>query len=212
MWCNLFKKPSISLTFFPAPEYLDYDVCAGLLCEAGFLYATPLCTGTLQQMLSYPLGFVTTIPQRLGLPPLPGNTAEGIVVRPAREAVLMTATRGPSRVIFKRKVEQFAEKHSRPPPELYKGRPYLADNADLMRIEMLALVTSQRAVNTVSKWGRPDTQEGWSAISEHMVQDVLAVLRDEQAPLWSEHEARYLDELRLECDRTVQEYRCESMS
>eukprot|EP00731_Ephydatia_muelleri_P022493 Em0015g76a len=189
-------------------EYLDYDMCAQLFQEAGFLYATPLCTGTLQQMLNYPLGFATTLPQRLGLPSLPCNVAEGIVVRPIRETVLMTATKGPSRVIFKRKVEQFAEKHSRvPPPELDKGKTYLADDAALMRVEMLALVTSQRVINTVSKYGLPDTSEGWTEITERMIQDVLAVLRDEQAPLWFEHESKCMDELRQECDITVQGYK-----
>ena len=189
-------------------EYLDYDVCAQLFQEVGFLYATPLCTGTLQQMLSYPLGFATTLPHRLGLPPLPCNIAEGVVVRPLRETVLTTATKGPSRVIFKRKVEQFAEKHTRPPPVLDKGQSHVADGvAALMRVEMFALVTSQRVTNTISKYGFPDTSEGWTELTEHVIQDVLTVLRDEQAPLWFEHEIRCMDELRQECEKTVQEYK-----
>ena len=131
-------------------------------------------------------------------------------MRPVRDTVLMTATKGPSRVIFKRKVEQFSEKHSRAPggPLLDRSRG-LVDSAEVMRLEMVALVNHQRAVNAVSKCGRPDTEEGWSKISELMAQDVLAVLREEQAPMWFEHEAKHLGELRMECDRAVQEYRSE---
>ena len=153
------------MTFFDA-GYLDYDVCMELFKQSGFLYAEPLATGTLQAMISYPLGFESKLPAKFGLPPLDKpNVAEGIVIKPVKDVVL-ESKKGPKRVIFKRKVEGFAEVKPRGRDRVANGYKKQAEDAtwtpdndgqdfELLRYEMLALITMQRVVNVVSKLGRP---------------------------------------------------------
>ena len=136
-----------------------------LFRESGFFYAEPLATGTLQDMISYPLGFESTLPRRFGLPALDKpNVAEGIVIKPVKNTILDTK-KGPKRVIFKRKVDGFAEvKPKGRADQGYKKQAatsgsWTPDNAqadfELLRYEMLALITTQRVVNVISKLGLP---------------------------------------------------------
>ena len=139
-----------------------------LFKQSGFLYAEQLATGSLQAMISYPLGFESKLPAKFGLPPLDKpNVAEGIVIKPMKETILETR-KGPKRVIFKRKVEGFAEVKHRSHEHVANGYKTSAEGGtvwtppdsdtqdyELMRYEMLALVTTQRVVNVISKLGRP---------------------------------------------------------
>ena len=157
--------------------YLDYDDCMELFKSSGFLYAEPLATGTLQAMISYPLGFDSKLPAKFGLPPLgKPNVAEGIVIKPIKDVVL-ESKKGPKRVIFKRKVEGFAEVKPRGRDRAacgYKkraeGSTWTPDSDDqdfeLLRYEMLALVTTQRVVNVVSKLGRPSINHSSSPTND----------------------------------------------
>ena len=101
--------------FSISQEYLDYDVCMQLFSAVGYLYAVPILTGTLQDMLSLELGFESKLPAKFGLPPLEGkkNIAEGVVIKPLKNIVLDT-TKEPRRVIFKRLEETFWERKSMP--------------------------------------------------------------------------------------------------
>ena len=146
-------------------EYLDYDVCMELFKQSGFLYAEPLAIGTLQDMINYPLGFESKLPAKFGLPPLDKpNIAEGIVIKPLKDIVL-ERKKGPTRVIFKRKVEGFSEVKPRGRDRVANGYKKQAkatwtpdsDSQDFesLRYEMLALITTQRVVNVTSKLGRP---------------------------------------------------------
>jgi hypothetical protein len=136
-----------------------------LFKQSGFLYAEPLAMGTLQAMINYPLGFESKLPAKFGLPPLDKpNVAEGIVIKPVKD-IFLESKKGPKRVIFKRKVEGFAEIKPRGHDCVANGYRKLAEatwtpNSDgqdfeLLRYEMLALITTQRVVNVVSKLGRP---------------------------------------------------------
>ena len=195
-------------------DYLDYDVCIQLLKNSGFLYAEPLCTGSLQTMLGYPLGFQTKIPPKLGLPSLEGrsNTAEGIVIKPLKNVVLETS-KGPRRVIFKRKVEKFLERKQRTRPS--DKNQYSKQQADLelLKYEMYALVTEQRAVNVISKLGLPSSDEDWEAITEDLVGDVLEQLSSDHEELWSKCQQepllleQIMEELGKESSQVVVEYR-----
>ena len=147
-----------------------------LFKQSGFLYAEPLATGTLQDMISYPLGFESKLPAKFGLPPLDKpNIAEGIVIKPIKD-VFIESKKGPKRVIFKRKVEGFAEVKPRGRERVANGyrkqaEPTWMPNSDgqdfeLLRYEMLALITTQRVVNVVSKLGRPSISDPSSSGQE----------------------------------------------
>jgi len=71
-------------SIFARPEYLNYDISLELFRTVHLFCAEPLFIGTYDAAMEYPLGFDSTIPERLGLPPLPpgSNKAEGVVIKP----------------------------------------------------------------------------------------------------------------------------------
>lgn len=168
-------------------------------------------------MLCYPLGFESTIPAKLGLPLLPNNIAEGIVVKPLHTAVL-ECKKGMERVIFKRKVEGFAEKKRRwKVPKVKQGFPNDADEYQLLKYEMLALVTEQRLVNTISKLGQPETDEStgpsWQEIQSALITDIIAELKTDEE-LWGkfirmskQFKGMLMTEIKDDCNTTIEEYK-----
>lgn len=85
---------------------LDYDHAEKIFKKAGFLYAEPLKIGTLKELLEYNVeNMVSWIPERLGLPLIKSNYAEGIVLKPIKTSYLPTG----SRVILKKKAKFMSE-------------------------------------------------------------------------------------------------------
>ena len=157
---------------------MDYDVCMELFEESGFFYAEPLVTGTLEAMTSFPLGFDSKLPAKFGLPPLgKPNVAEGIVIKPLKDVVL-ECKKGPTRVIFKRKVAAFEEVRKRGLGKENKGTsrsrvrtPANSQDFELLRDEVLARITIQRIVNVTSKLGRPCPTLSLTKVTEPTSQD-----------------------------------------
>ena len=213
---HYFSVHSSTLVCLAPPVYLDYDVCMQLFKDVGFLYLEPLITGTLQDMLCFELGFKTTLPAQLGLPPLAQegrrNVAEGIVVKPLKNLVLETDKGEPRRVIFKRKVEKFHEwKPRRKKHTKSKEKEFSKSDADreLLRYEMSALVTDQRVVNTVSKRGVPEDEE-WEELVGEVVADVVESVSTENEVLWlacGGSVVGEVEEMRRECGQLVDQYR-----
>jgi len=88
--------------------YLPVDSVNRIFSEAGLLYAETLFEGSLADCLEFPNAFRTTVPEKLGLPPIEDNICEGIVVRPK---VPLNLKRG-ERVMIKSKNPRFSEKKS----------------------------------------------------------------------------------------------------
>lgn len=63
---------------------LDWEDADQYLSDAGFRRAPVLARGDLQAVLKLPVEYPTWFPSSLGLPPIDGNLAEGIVIRPTR--------------------------------------------------------------------------------------------------------------------------------
>ncbi len=205
--------------------YLDYDLCMSLFKSCELLYAEPLVTGTLQDMLDYPLGWDSTLPAKLGLPPLPANvknSAEGIVVKPMKNTMVETKS-GPMRVILKRKIEGFQE--TRPRKKVTQPREKIDEynqDYELVKSEMFLMVTQQRLVNTISKLGLPDStvdskhevRNKWDSILRGLAADVLEEMETVHEDLWNsfkrEHSAmvgKLTSELKRECGLAVVEYK-----
>jgi hypothetical protein len=66
--------------------YLDFEEAQKLFETAGIFCVQPLFVGTYEKCLDFNIQFQSTIPKRLGLPPIANNKAE---VRPAHLHVLM---------------------------------------------------------------------------------------------------------------------------
>ncbi len=200
--------------------YLDYDLCMSLFKSCELLYAEPLVTETLQDMLDYPLGWDSTLPAKLGLPPLPANvknSAEGIVVKPMKNTMVEM------RVILKRKIEGFQE--TRPRKKVTQPREKIDEynqDYELVKSEMFLMVTQQRLVNTISKLGLPDStvdlkhevRNKWDSILRGLAADVLEEMETVHEDLWNsfkrEHSAmvgKLTSELKRECGLAVVEYK-----
>jgi len=75
--------------------------------QAGLFYASPLFVGKYEECMDYHLGFNSTLPEKLGLPPLrEANQAEGIVIKPLSE-INIPAKKGTVRAIVKKKPLNF---------------------------------------------------------------------------------------------------------
>ncbi|MFF8262167.1 RNA ligase family protein [Streptomyces virginiae] len=116
--------------------------------SAGLLCVPLLAEGPLARLQELPALFPTRLPGLLGLPALPENLAEGLVVKPAGES------RGPARPMAKAKQPAFAE------DERFDGaRPYRAPAEGAAGVPgwLLAhgtgLLTPARAASAVSKLG-----------------------------------------------------------
>lgn len=115
---------------------------------AGLHCAPLLAEGSLARLQELPVVFPTVLPGLLGLPALPDNLAEGLVVKPAGESA------GPARPMAKFKQPAFAE------DERFDGsRPYRAPAAGAAGVPgwLLAhgtgMLTPARAASAVSKLG-----------------------------------------------------------
>lgn len=73
--------------------YLPVGKTEELLRDNGFFYARTLFTGRLEECLACPDDFQTLVPDWLGLPLLPDNRGEGIVIKPLQPAFLPDGTR-----------------------------------------------------------------------------------------------------------------------
>lgn len=130
-------------------SYLDYNTCIPLFEEFGFFYAKPLFRGTLEECASHPIEFSSTIHRLFGLPPIEGNYAEGIVIKPVQDLRL----RDGSRVIFKNKNARFSETYR--PNEIKKNVviPAVSYPAREIYKHMLCMVTPNRFRSVLSKEG-----------------------------------------------------------
>lgn len=196
---GIFYAPSIEFCAFDIAieerssqprVYLDYDAAMKLFEQAGLFYARPLLIGSFQEALNYPLGFSSTIPRRLGLPPLPTeNKAEGVVIKPLK-TILLPGGKGLTRPLLKRKIAEFAEDQRYhqaekwAPPRLTTEQSAL----DLLTWEAFNLVTANRLQSAVSKSGALTPGDGKRAqqVFRLMVEDVLEQLEEQHAAALAE--------------------------
>lgn len=177
-------------------SYLPFDNARNTCVQSGLMFAEPLFRGTLAQCVDYKIEFTTTIPRRLGLPPIPlnadcseSNLAEGCVVRPEIEPTCrisgVRAGKESMRGLFKRKIAQFSEKRYQ--NDNWKkgkdgggGEGFSVTPEELTRIEILALITEQRLDNVLSKIGRVNArdQQACRQLLEDFKQDVRESLEE----------------------------------
>ncbi|HEU4326717.1 MAG TPA: RNA ligase family protein [Roseiflexaceae bacterium] len=187
---GVYYAPSIEFCAFdiavegPAGRvYLDDAPMRAVCREAGIFAAEPLLTGPYSAALDYPVGFDSTVPRRLGLPPLAEpNRAEGVVIKPA-QALLLPGARGPLRPVLKKKIAEFAE------DQRYSGaqkwstpRVAAPDSLDELRWAAFNMVTQNRLRNAVSKIGPGRRGDGrhTQRLFRLLRDDILEQLSEEQ--------------------------------
>lgn len=206
----------VRVTARPAGEragarFLDFAEARRLAEAAGFLFAAPMASGSLAHCLDFGFRFDSTLPARLGLPPLPGpNLAEGVVLRAAMEVApgVSCGGRGGGRAMFKRKIAEFGESQ-------YANNGWRVARAggtgtrqlppaELLRYELLAAVTEQRLASVASKLGRadPTDQAACRALLEGLKADAIDSLVVDKV-VSSREAALENAQLRSELDRAA---------
>lgn len=145
--------------------FKTYPEVAAIAAEAGLDVVPMLVTGTRSALDALPVRFPSRVPQTHGLPPLPNNMAEGIVLRPD------TALAPGHRPILKLKIEEFNElrfDQSRP----WNPQMYLPPN-DLRQI-VQTLVNGARLASARSKVGPAAPDE----LLDEVVLDILVDLSE----------------------------------
>ncbi|WP_214416939.1 RNA ligase family protein [Sphaerisporangium fuscum] len=144
---------------------LPYADVAALAASAGLDVVPLLGRGTRQELDALPLRFPTRVPRLHGLPDIPGNFAEGIVMRPD-----ISAPAG-HRPIIKMKIEEFDEQRfdeSRP-----WNRHTQLSSYDLGRLAR-TMVNKPRLDSARSKTG----PGSFSEFMDEVVLDVMVDLTD----------------------------------
>ncbi|MFD7626731.1 RNA ligase family protein [Streptomyces sp. NPDC059851] len=146
---------------------------------AAGLHCVPLLThGTLAQVQERTPVFPTRVPALLGLPELPGNLAEGLVIKPAEEWRTTAGAVPAARPVAKLKHPAFAE------DERFDGsRRYLAPAEGAAGVpgwllgQATALLTPPRAAAAVSKLGpRTPAEEIAAEIARDAVEELAEAL------------------------------------
>ena len=174
---------------------VSYRRAVALFESAGIPVAPMLRTGRLDELLELPVAFPTRLPAQLGLPPLPDNWAEGMVIKPWD----LEAPLAEPRYVLKRKRPEFAETRDDPPGV---GGPSIGGGDALAAAEaaLAAMLTANRVDSAITKLGAPRTdgpEAGLDAIVAEVLTDlrdeldrahgelVLSLVRDDAALLWS---------------------------
>ncbi|XP_057316463.1 RNA-editing ligase 1, mitochondrial-like isoform X2 [Hydractinia symbiolongicarpus] len=156
--------------------YVDADAALKIFDDLGILYIKPLFIGPMNEALNYKLGFDSTIPSILGLPPLEKGTnkAEGIVVKPVKNLV-GTVEGEKQRVIVKVKLEEFIEMCRIPQPKENKVKERS------LQAKIFDYANKMRLISAISKIGAPKTPEIEEEIREEFMNDVFVDVKENEA-------------------------------
>lgn len=129
-------------------KFIDFHDAFITLSSFEIPTAPVMHTGYLDECLDFMNEFQTNVPEIFDLPPIEGNTCEGVVVRPVNEITLPNG----NRLILKNKNEKFSEKKSEP------QRPRKPVEAEselliLMKRKLEAYINENRLLNAISKLG-----------------------------------------------------------
>jgi Rnl2 family RNA ligase len=169
----------------PGRRYLDFDRAMGLIAGAGLMASEALFVGRRDEAMSYPIEFTTTLPGRLGLPPLPEpNLAEGVVIKPTRELDLRDAAGHPVRPILKRKIAIFAEDARFHGAERWARVP--ASQLDALRQHISWLINEPRLAAARSKIGpvRPGDRAVRAELAARVIEDIETQLDEDWGEIW----------------------------
>lgn len=165
-------------------HYLDYDQALQIFQKVQLFHAQPLFVGKWNDANGYPIGFDSTIPALLGLPPLPQpNPAEGIIIKPMK-SFYIESKKGRIRPIIKKKIAAFAEDKRFHQAQKWPTTQTSHDDEPLsmLKWEIFNLVTENRLINAISKVGISESARRTQArlLFNMLLTDVLDELSDTQ--------------------------------
>lgn len=182
---GVYYAPKISFIAFDlaisdgvVTSYLDYTKAIALFKQVNLFYAQPLLVGSLTEALEYNERFPTTIPRLLGLPELPNNVAEGIVIKPMQELLVKT-NKGLVRPLLKKKIAEFAEDERFHQAEKWTSPAKQEDSYVLswLEYEMRQYLNINRLQSAISKMGDLHTHQ--TEIKQLLTEDVWEKLSEQ---------------------------------
>jgi len=155
----------------------DIDTFNTYMKQIGFLYAQTIFRGTFQECMSYPNKFQSRISEWLGLPEIPDNCCEGIVIKPVIPKFLGNG----ERLILKNKNEKWAEK-AKQKKRPQKAKLVLSNEAIDLWSQLESYATPNRLRNVISKIGEIKKTD-FGKLMAAFSQDVLAdFFKDHEHP------------------------------
>ena len=177
------KKIQKGIQYCPGHEFYGFDIFihgTGYLAPekamsyyeaSGIFHAETLFKGTLDEYLKYPIVFPTTIPGRLGLPEVPDNFAEGVVIKPVEPAYFPNG----ERIIIKNKNPKFQEigKSDR---KLPKTEVIYSEEFTKIAEQIPSYVNENRLISVRSHLGETTLPKDFGKILKEYNQDIIQEL------------------------------------
>lgn len=126
--------------------YLNVDEANNLFRYYSLFHANELASGSLAEMLEYSNHFESTLPSLYGLPALPDNTCEGVVIKP----IIAKNFNSGERVILKSKNIKFTERANRQPHT--PAEPLTSEQIEAIEVAT-SYITENRLDAVLSKSG-----------------------------------------------------------
>ena len=178
---GVFYTPEIKFYAFDIyvnGHVIPTELSTTLFNRFGFLQALPLFVGTLDECMDYPNAYITTLPEKFGLPPVEDNICEGNVIKPWSEVVRFP---NGERIVLKNKNDKIKEKQ-RAPKEPREGKVHPEGWLEAMDT-LSEYITENRLHNVLSKIG-PVTTKDFGKILGSLNKDALDDYMKENEEQW----------------------------
>ncbi|CAG8456687.1 12425_t:CDS:2 [Rhizophagus irregularis] len=183
----------LAFDIYDGKDFLNYDIMIDLFKESELPYLKPLFRGSFNDAFNYNPDFITTIPDLMGLPPLPfQNRAEGVIIKPV---LTIRAKDKDRRVILKIKTTDFVER-VRTKKREYKeeSRKKSIQPMNEMYDEFLTFINENRVCSVVSKFGpiiKQNQEENIeNKLNERINQVTLLLFEDALIDLYKDDELK----------------------
>lgn len=147
-------------------EYVSTYTCNNLCSAAKIFYATLLYEGTIEECLTYPNAFKSTLSKQLGLPDVEcDNICEGVVIKPIKPTYYGNG----NRVMLKNKNALWSEVSK----EVKPGQPVvIAEYLQTILEDAYLYINDNRLNNVISKIGVVSFQN-FKEIHVEFIKDIL---------------------------------------
>ena len=166
--------------------FMDWPDAIERLERHDILANAILARGDLGDAMSYSLDFISTLPARHGLAPLPAhlppNLAEGIIARPARE-ITFERPSSALRPLLKRKHPRFAEDERYHEAQPWGERGLPSDALSWVERALRARYNPNRVAAALSKVGPPQDEAQRQALRALIAQDIWEELEAQERAL-----------------------------
>jgi Rnl2 family RNA ligase len=163
-------------------RFVSFEQLQTLLALVDIFSVLPLLTGTYESALAFPIGFESAIPKRLGLPVIPNNKAEGIVIKPT-EPIYVETEKGRARILLKKKIKEFAEDE-----RFFSAQKWTTENPldalSLLSAALPDLANKNRLQSARSKVGPTNTPQRAAQLFQLFVEDILLQIEEDYGKLY----------------------------